>query len=1731
MRIGKWLTAWLVSLGFVATVAAVPVTLTNANFEAGVEVIYDTENLSGFDGEDGQPDVPGWISDNIEQYAEVVSGAVWWGPATYNDSYSANMYQGSSAYLLSEYVIQPADEFTVSFAGMGAQNASQLTATLFYGGNPTNVIGSFVANVVSDTWTLFTDSTPIMVTDDSIGEKLGILIKVTGDYECAFDDVSIDAETGAFLSISGSPTGTITTLLTPIDATIVEAGSTVSNTTMLYVDGVAIPTEVDRSAAPTVSVSGFVGHLSDGVHTAEVAAVASDGQTSTEEWTFTVEAISYLDPVNIDTNFTNLDFDECTQSQIADGFDMSAYDIPGWRNLGDVATLGDTGVEDEGSWWVAYDTYSAFMQAGDGGYNSGTYEIKENDIFDVSIMAKGWKKYAGSNLPGDVTVRLFYGDQNNVFGSFTTVGGDLTQEDSQASYQEFSSQITAPAAAEGEVLGVIVENTSGTAGYFINFDEVSIDVMSADSQIAEFFFEDQTPTGVVGDGDPTVSVQVQDGVGYFSNAVLYVDGVAIATNDSPSGVANTVSGTTGGLDNGVHTAQVVVASVDSYPATVATNEWTFEVVPFVSIAGTPTGDNLTNSVTVMATIVEGSETVSNSTALYLDGVEVAVSIDRSEAPTTTVSYVANNLVGLHTGKVVAVGSGGYMTTNEWTFTVGYESTDATSLVHHWNFAEGSGTNVADSVGGADGVIVGSNYSWIATGGLNLAGDGSSGDWNVYTNGTFADAGAYVDLPNGIMSAFSNAVTIEVTYVADDTAGTWQRVYDFGNNTMSTEHVSGNGADYVFLAVHDGDGPRIAVDDGSDEIFQLEDVTQNNGELTHNVFVFDPHHRVAKMYENGVLIEEELVKDWPLSNLNDINNWIGRAQWSGDPMFDGKIYDMRIYSGVMTASEAAARYDDMAPKLTLVSASPTGVQLTNNVTLEVVIEEGQSSVSSAIITVDGNSVTPVSITGAGSGTATVSCVASGLALGSHDVTLTVIGDPSGSIYEEWSFGVHAYTTNRGWNLNIAGATGGTTVDVTDGVIAVAPASGSNLWNNVTGVENTDAAYVVTNTAGTDTIGVNLTVADGIFGYWDATADNVNQEMFQATLGTALDVTTTITNLDVNSSYDIYVYSTWRWPGNYTGNEVSSSVTGGYGDTLTGIATQNRSPVQGTADDDYTVCEEGANYVLFTNITPNIDGSIVIETTSNDGSYSGLQIVENGGQAGERAPYEIVSTTPTGNVYDFTPELEAVINDIGVVIATNDVVLLLDGSNVTASATVSKSSSTTTVSYVTAALSAGEHTAAVIPVVGGDTNSWTFTIVPFVSVTTSPSGSLTTNDVTVEAVIVEGADTVNTNTTVLSLDGTPVAADISITNSTVTLSYDAVDLASGVHTGEVVVVGELGTLVTNEWTFSIGAFTSVSTSPRQSGTTATLEAVIVDGAESVDTNSIVLSLDGTPVAADIVSSNGTTTVTYEATGLTAGVHTGAVVAVGDNGGSLSSEWTFTAFDIYLFNGDFDECTDSIHNGKSNENGGFDDSAYDVPGWMNGSVVADSGVENGSWWGTYDEYSAFMASGDSAYIMSEYVVQEGDAYNVSFAAKGWTYGSAGGTITVTLFYDNPTNVIGSYTTPALPQVDTYEAWSSYNGDIAVTPEAVGGTLGALVTSSGVGFANFDELVIAPTVIAPVVNLSTVTGGGSFVFSWTGGGSYNIETNADLVDGSWGVYTNVASPYTNAVGGETEMFYRLSE
>jgi hypothetical protein len=212
------------------------------------------------------------------------------------------------------------------------------------------------------------------------------------------------------------------------------------------------------------------------------------------------------------------------------------------------------------------------------------------------------------------------------------------------------------------------------------------------------------------------------------------------------------------------------------------------------------------------------------------------------------------------------------------------------LRHRYSF-EGTGTTATDSIGGADGLVMNTT----------LAGDGT-----VVLAGI--DSLQYVDLPNGIVSSLGPSATVEAWVSWTGVGGTWQRVFDFGSSDQP-EDTQGNGATYLFVTPNNGATTfaRTALSNGAvaTEKFVEAPAALPTGVLVHLAVVVDGAAKTLALYQDGVSLGSVDLVDTSLTRLNDVNNWIGRSQWSFDDEFQGTISELRIYGGARSAQEIAA----------------------------------------------------------------------------------------------------------------------------------------------------------------------------------------------------------------------------------------------------------------------------------------------------------------------------------------------------------------------------------------------------------------------------------------------------------------------------------------------------------------------------------------------------------------------------------------------------------------------------------------------------------------------------------------------------------------------------------------------------------------------------------------------------------------------------------------------------------
>lgn len=151
---------------------------------------------------------------------------------------------------------------------------------------------------------------------------------------------------------------------------------------------------------------------------------------------------------------------------------------------------------------------------------------------------------------------------------------------------------------------------------------------------------------------------------------------------------------------------------------------------------------------------------------------------------------------------------------------------------------------------------------------------------------------YVELPAGVMQGvadFTIATRVRVT-----SAQSWQRIFDFGTGTTAN----------MFLTPRSGDDDlRFCITNGgAGAEQQLRYHTPlSSGEWYHIAVSLEGN--LGKLYINGSLkaINNEItVQPMMLGATN--RNWLGRSQYSSDPLFRGEIEDFRIYNRALTRDE-------------------------------------------------------------------------------------------------------------------------------------------------------------------------------------------------------------------------------------------------------------------------------------------------------------------------------------------------------------------------------------------------------------------------------------------------------------------------------------------------------------------------------------------------------------------------------------------------------------------------------------------------------------------------------------------------------------------------------------------------------------------------------------------------------------------------------------------------------------
>ncbi len=161
---------------------------------------------------------------------------------------------------------------------------------------------------------------------------------------------------------------------------------------------------------------------------------------------------------------------------------------------------------------------------------------------------------------------------------------------------------------------------------------------------------------------------------------------------------------------------------------------------------------------------------------------------------------------------------------------------------------------------------------------------------------FCRADSYVTLPNGVVDELDGDWSVS-TWVKPAALSTWSRVFDIGFNSNSS----------MFFTVSAGSGPRFAITtNGAGGEQRLDYPGQNLTLDEWSLVTVTVSGTTGTMYINGEAVATNdgiTISPADLNASND-RNWLGRAQYSSDPPFDGAIDDFAIYSRALSGAEVA-----------------------------------------------------------------------------------------------------------------------------------------------------------------------------------------------------------------------------------------------------------------------------------------------------------------------------------------------------------------------------------------------------------------------------------------------------------------------------------------------------------------------------------------------------------------------------------------------------------------------------------------------------------------------------------------------------------------------------------------------------------------------------------------------------------------------------------------------------------
>lgn len=205
------------------------------------------------------------------------------------------------------------------------------------------------------------------------------------------------------------------------------------------------------------------------------------------------------------------------------------------------------------------------------------------------------------------------------------------------------------------------------------------------------------------------------------------------------------------------------------------------------------------------------------------------------------------------------------------------------LQHRYSFV----SNAVDSIGGANGTLVGPNGGGTATitNGLHLPGS---------TQATFGYSG-YVSLPSGMLTTTTN-LTVEC-WVTQNQGNNWAEIWDFGSS--GSENFA-----LIPYPVNNGNNMEVAFTPDGNEVDLQSSISFPDNSEQYVCVTYNSGNLTGDLYLNGNLVASQVTPGagYTPGSIGGAGgtteDMLGNDVY-GDDQFSGTLYELRIWNGVVS----------------------------------------------------------------------------------------------------------------------------------------------------------------------------------------------------------------------------------------------------------------------------------------------------------------------------------------------------------------------------------------------------------------------------------------------------------------------------------------------------------------------------------------------------------------------------------------------------------------------------------------------------------------------------------------------------------------------------------------------------------------------------------------------------------------------------------------------------------------